>query len=299
MAVLKGGVSGAILEMDAATKSARVQSRPIDVAALGSYQIHNLSGTMAAGLAGGSPIYSCRWGDATRAMLLRRVSIQARTLATAFTAGAVTIDMILARSFTASDTGGTSILPTGNSQKRRTSFGTTLITDLRRSDTATLTAGTRTLDGAAVSIIKGFVPATQVNYPWFGAAIVPGASTVAFMLPGVDLFNRNTTDEWPLVFVQNEGFVLRATVPATGTWDFDKTKEHLLLTKNGSSTEKDWTILQLKERALWVRYTDNATNPAKTVEMGRKGRTAVLERYNWGTEEKKLLALYGEIREYA
>ena len=53
----------------------------------------------------------------------------------------------------------------------------------------------------------------------------------------------------------------------TGTWDFDKTKEHLLLTKNGSSTEKDWTILQLKERALWVRYTDNATNPAKTVEI--------------------------------
>lgn len=36
-------------------------------------------------------------------------------------------------------------------------------------------------------------------------------------------------------------------------------------------------------------------NPAKAAEMGRRGRTAVLERYNWGSEEKKLLALYAEL----
>jgi len=33
-------------------------------------------------------------------------------------------------------------------------------------------------------------------------------------------------------------------------------------------------------------------DPAKAVEMGQKGRRAVLDRYNWGSEEKKLLALY-------
>lgn len=36
-------------------------------------------------------------------------------------------------------------------------------------------------------------------------------------------------------------------------------------------------------------------NPAKAEEMGRRGREAVLERYNWGSEEKKLLALYAEL----
>lgn len=34
------------------------------------------------------------------------------------------------------------------------------------------------------------------------------------------------------------------------------------------------------------------TEPAKALEMGQKGRRAVLDRYNWGSEEKKLLALY-------
>jgi len=33
-------------------------------------------------------------------------------------------------------------------------------------------------------------------------------------------------------------------------------------------------------------------DPAKAAEMGQRGRTAVLDRYNWGSEEKKLVALY-------
>jgi len=36
-------------------------------------------------------------------------------------------------------------------------------------------------------------------------------------LPGTILFNLDPT-EWPLVLAQNEGFILRATVPATGNW---------------------------------------------------------------------------------
>ncbi|MDE2060646.1 MAG: glycosyltransferase family 4 protein, partial [candidate division NC10 bacterium] len=33
-------------------------------------------------------------------------------------------------------------------------------------------------------------------------------------------------------------------------------------------------------------------DPSKAVEMGQRGRIAVLDRYNWGSEEKKLVALY-------
>lgn len=221
MAIIKGGVAGKLLEVDNATLALRAQLRPTDVAGLGAYSIHNVSATMAAGLAAAAPIYSCRWGDATRAMVIRRIGLAAWTLGTAFSAGAITFDLILARSFTASDTGGSSILPTGNSQKLRTSFGTTLLTDLRQSQTATLTAGTRTLDGATISVIKGYVPATQVNYPFISAdgLIIPGASTVAWSSRPYDMF-RAGPERWPLVLVQNEGFIIRATVPATGTWDF-------------------------------------------------------------------------------
>ena len=37
-------------------------------------------------------------------------------------------------------------------------------------------------------------------------------------------------------------------------------------------------------------------HPAEAEQMGKKGRRAVEERYNWGVEEKKLLGLYGKGR---
>ena len=39
-------------------------------------------------------------------------------------------------------------------------------------------------------------------------------------IPMVDLFHADPGSESPLVLAQNEGFVIRATVPATGTWQF-------------------------------------------------------------------------------
>jgi len=222
MAVIEGGASAALTDVGANTKAARIEIRPTDVGSLGSYSMATLSGTMAAGLGAGSTIYSIRWGDATRAMLLRRLSMVARNAGTAFAAGVFNFELVVARSFTASDTGGTNLTPTGNSQKRRTSFGTTLITDIRTSSTATLTAGTRTLDVQTHNLIRGMVPATAVNYPFVGKGVgnLPGASINAFSLDWQDLFSTDVSNEWPLVFVQNEGCIIRATVPATGTWEF-------------------------------------------------------------------------------
>lgn len=223
MAVIEGGVSASILEVDAATKASRGQIRPIDVGSLGSYSIASESGTMAAGLSAASPIYSCRWGDSTRAMILHRVGIQAKNLTTAFAAGLTLFELVVARAFTASDSAGTSILPTGNNQKRRTSFGTTLITDLRISSTATLTAGTRTLDAAPLNFSRGFVPATVVNYPFVAknlSGVIPGASTLVYSMEFLDLFDSDIGNRWPIILVQNEGFIIRGTVPGTGTWTF-------------------------------------------------------------------------------
>jgi len=36
-------------------------------------------------------------------------------------------------------------------------------------------------------------------------------------------------------------------------------------------------------------------HPAEAEQMGKNGRGAVEERYNWGREEEKLLQLYSEL----
>lgn len=227
MAIIKDGLGGTgLLAIDTATDAARVQDRPLDVGTLGAYQISGTSGTMAAGLAGGSTVFSCRWGDSTRTMLVRRVGILAQNAGTAFAAGLLTFDMIVARAFTASDSAQTTLTPTANSQKKRTSFGTTLLTDLRISNTAAITVGTRTLDAQPLATVKGAVQATATNYIFIGDQVSTYAGMTAAAIAAtsygssrcLDIWFPEIGNSWPLVLVQNEGFIIRATVPATGTW---------------------------------------------------------------------------------
>src|SRR6266403_4234060 len=179
-------------------------SLPITVgpALLGSYCMGANSGTMAAGLAGGSPVFSFRYGAANLA-IIRKITAEADDITTAFAAGAGKFDLIAARSFTASDTGGTAGTLTGNNGKLRTSFATTGVSDFRVASTATLTAGTRTLDAQPLASIEFAVP-TSID---------------TGLLPTTSIY-QSAIGESPLVLAQNEGFVLQATVPGTGTWVF-------------------------------------------------------------------------------
>ena len=219
------GNSGTVYEVGPNTRANRAEERPIDVEGLGAYQMAVTSGTMAAGLGAAAPIFSARWGDVSRTALIRRVALLAQNAGTAFAAGLFTFDMVVARAFTVSDSAQTSVLPVGHNQKKRTSFGTTLFTDLRISATATITAGTRTLDAQPLSVVKGAIPATATNFVFVPAAGQPmtaaaAAATGVFGSRPVDLWSPEIGNSWPLVLVQNEGFIIRATVPATGTWLF-------------------------------------------------------------------------------
>jgi hypothetical protein len=167
------------------------------------------SGVMAAGLAANAPIFSFRWGQSDRVAVLRRLRLSAWSLATGFTAGMAFFDLFAARTFTLPDTGGASVLPTLNNAKLRTSMATTGVGDLRCASTATLTAGTRTLDSAPINTL---------------AATIGTAQNTAFWTAQQTLFERNGS-EHPLVLAQSEGFVVQATVPATGTWTFAITPE--------------------------------------------------------------------------
>jgi hypothetical protein len=202
---IAGGVTGSLQEVETATLAARVTMRPSDPGSLGAYALHIDNGTtvMTAGLAANSPIYSFRWGN-SNLCVPRSIRMSVYDMTTAFAAGRMDFAAFFARGFTASDTGGTTATLTGNNCKKRTSFGTTLLTEVRFSQTVTLTAGTRTLDAQP-----------------FGRLAVNGLGAAAngnLVLPQSILWQRDTSDEYPLTFAQNEGFVIQASVPATGTW---------------------------------------------------------------------------------
>lgn len=198
------GFGGVVADVGGTTyRSMKVQQMPLEYGSLGSYRKALLTGTMAAGLAANAAIYSWRWGDATRLGIVQKILLDGLSgSATAFTAGFGKVDVLPARSFSASNTGGTAGTLTGNNGKMRTGMGTTLLTDVRIASTAALAGGTLTSDTDPIgqlSLTFGVVVSVQYanNVPLFGEDIGPTQ---------------------PLVCLQNEGFQVRATVPATGTW---------------------------------------------------------------------------------
>jgi hypothetical protein len=206
MAVQVQGNSGTVAEVDTTSRALRVSPRTVDVGSLGSYRISHLSGTMAAGLAGNSEILQFRWSDATRLCVVHSVTLDGLSgSATAFAAGFGKVDMLIARSWTVDGSGGTAATITTNNGKMRTSHGTTLLGAVRGASTTNLTVGTKTLDAQAVG---------QISLSFGTAASVQYANIIS-------LFDDN--NKHPIILAQNEGFVLRATVPATGTWQFGAT----------------------------------------------------------------------------
>lgn len=184
----------------------RAVPRPYDV--LGAYILSAESGVMAAGLGAAAPVFSMRWNPTTvgALALVHRVQVAVGNAGTAFTAGLGSLNLFVARAFTVSDSGGTAQTLTGNNAKLRTSFATSQVADMRISSTATLTAGTRTLDAVDIGLIGFPVPATTTNN------LIQALTDILARQPG--------DGDWPLVLAANEGFVITATVPATGTWFF-------------------------------------------------------------------------------
>jgi hypothetical protein len=185
---------------------------PVDYGVGGCFHLTSKSGAMAAGLAANAPIYAFRWTSSTMLGIVRRVRISAWTLGAGFAAGIATFDMYRAMSWTVADTGGvidTLGLDNGN---LRTAMPSTVLSEIRHSSTAALTAGTRALDGQPTDFLFGVAPTSAFSQ---------------FIHPGIagPLFNKAGASDHPLVLVQNEGFVIQATVPATGTWSFAITSE--------------------------------------------------------------------------
>jgi hypothetical protein len=109
--------------------------------------------------------------------------------------------VFIARSFSASDTSGTAVTLTGNNLKKRTSMGTTLVTDMRFSSAlAGLTAGTRTLDAAPVLELPMQMTITTTNTSYYTGELDIGAGD----------------GNHPIVLAQNEGFIVRGPTVVFG-----------------------------------------------------------------------------------
>jgi len=215
MAVQVVGAGGSIAEVGAfAAKGLHIIPKPTDYGTLGHYRLSVVSGTLAAALAANAVVFSARWGDATRFAAV--TSFRTRFLPlTLFTAATLTdhtsFDLFIGRSFTAAHTGGTGLTLTGDNNAVRASMGSSLFSDVRMATTAALGGGTVTLDAQPIaqSIRKG----NRVN---------PAAATEETIQPTYDGLNLDvniSNGEHPIIFAQNEGFVLRnRTVwPAAGT----------------------------------------------------------------------------------
>jgi hypothetical protein len=172
----------------------------------GAYHRVGKSGVMGAGIAAASPIYSFQFMGGVSLALVRRVRFGFWSMDTAFAAGLATFDMFVARAFTAQMTGGSVADLTGNNSKLRTSFASSNA-NIVRASTAALTGGIFTLDG---------VPA--------GTMTVTVGTNPYTLLAQDKLFER-PVGEMPLLLAQQEGFIIKATVPATGDWSFAVTTE--------------------------------------------------------------------------
>jgi hypothetical protein len=168
-------------------------------------------------LAPGTPIYAFRWPVAPQTppavslALIRRVTFHAWTLSQGFSAGMVTFDMFIARSFTAQATGEITVDLTGNNAKLRASMASSLA-QIQHSKNADLTPGTRVLDPTPIETLNFAAPTT----PWTAFAPAP-----------VKLFEK-MQGEHPFILAQNEGFVIQQSVPQTpagGAWTFAITCE--------------------------------------------------------------------------
>jgi hypothetical protein len=203
MAIIQSGATTDVMTVDPTFKAARTVIKPDEVT--GYYQVSSYTGTLAATLAAGSPIFSMRYAPGgSTVCAIKRVNVSVIQNA-AFTASQqVAFNLYVARSFSASDSGGTAISITGNSNKMRSSpFATSGMTDVRIASTGTLTAGTRTLDTNPLATVSGWA---TISTP-AGLIISP-----------TDIISHDIGD-YPITLVSGEGIVLTNAIlfPAAGT----------------------------------------------------------------------------------
>ena len=205
MSIQLQGNGGTVAEVDGATfRAIRTTPKPIDHGALGHYRVAVTIPLVVTQTANGS-LFSLRWGDATRFAIITKLRLSLMQTSAATATIYPNFSAFIARSFTVSDSAGTAVTLTGNNMKKRTSMGTSLVTDIRYSAVAAgLTAGTRTLDAQPILILPTSQTITTPN--------------PAFVTQDMDVGVGDGNH--PVVLATNEGLIVQGpntTFGAAGT----------------------------------------------------------------------------------
>jgi len=183
-----GDDNSSVLTVDPMFKAARVSLRPPEILSWNSLGAQ--SGALT-GAAANAPVFAMR-NIGNNLLMVRRIGIGFVTT-TAFTAAQrVDFGLYPCRSFTASDTAQTAIVVTGNNLKHRTSLATFSSIDMRISNTAAITLGTRTPDTNPMSQVGG----------WSG-----GAGTT--IITAQDNLLQHGAGDYPLILANNEGLEIQ------------------------------------------------------------------------------------------
>ncbi len=182
----------------------------------GSYRLGLKSGLLtliAAQTSTAGHMAAFRFSSSTKKCLVNRIYCRWWTTTGFTSAQEIGMGLVMARSYTASHTGGTAATITTGNGKKNTDYLTLSDIDFRIGDTAALTAGTHTLDAQ--------------NFADNGSQeLADGASVVKKTF---ELEYNPPVGAGPIVLSQNEGFVLRNHIlgGAAGVWrvsigvDFD------------------------------------------------------------------------------
>jgi hypothetical protein len=200
MAVIEGGVSGALQEVGVgAASGAHIIQKPIAYGALGHYRVNHRCALIAA-QAANSRIFEVRNNHATNLVIPTRLVI--KWLQTAAHTAAIedSLDIFKCTAFTAVDTTNT-VTPTA-SRKRTSMAAAPGSLDIRgvtiAGAAAGMTGGTLTKDGGSVG-----------QLPQWLLAAAPTTGTLGVLT--IDNFDDvNGTN--PFVFIQNEGFIIENRV---------------------------------------------------------------------------------------
>lgn len=200
MAIQVQGNGGTVSEVDGTTfRALRTTLRPTDHGAFGQYRLATTIALVVTQAANGT-LFSFRWGDATRLCVIQDIRLQCIQTAAATATIMPSFEVLIARSFSASDSAGTAITLTGNSMKKRTSMGTTLVTDIRKSAVAAgCTVGTRTLNADPVFIMPTQQTITTPNNTLYSADL-----------------DFDSGSAHPIVLAQNEGIIVRGPTVVFG-----------------------------------------------------------------------------------
>lgn len=200
MALQIQGNGGVVAEVDGSTfRALRTMNRPIDQGALGHYRVSTIVSLVATQAANGT-LFSFRWGS-TNVCAITKLRLGVLQTAAATATIFPSFEVFIARSFSASDSAGTAITLTGNSMKKRTNMGTTLVTDIRKSAAAAgLTVGTRTLDADPIMQLPTNQTITTPNSTYYEKDLE------------IDMGHGN----YPVLLAQNEGIIVRGPTTVFG-----------------------------------------------------------------------------------